>query len=84
MLKFKNNLLPTSCMNYVALADTNYNYATRGKSCFKFIKYRTSIRELSIAIRGPKVWDSLPNNIKEISSIGIFKTTLTDFYIHCY
>jgi len=33
-------------------------------------------------IRGPKVWDSLPNNIKEISSIGIFKTN--DFYIHCY
>jgi len=77
-------MLPTSCMNYVALADTNCIYATRGKSCFKLIKYRTSIRELSIAIRGPKVWDSLPNNIKELSSIRIFKTRLTDFDIHCY
>jgi len=77
MLKFKNNLLPTSCMNYVALADTNCTckYATRGKNCVKSSKYRTSIRELSIAIRGPKIWDSLTSNVKDIHYWNIQNNT---------
>ena len=84
MFKFKNNMLPISCMNHVALCDTVSLYAIRKKSCFRFDNYRTTIREQSISIRGPKLWELLPNNVKDINNIQAFKRSLIAFYINCY
>ena len=84
MFKFKNNMLPISCMNHVALCDTVSLYAIRKKSCFRLDNYRTTIREQSISIRGPKLWELLPNNVKDINNIQAFKRSLIAFYINCY
>ena len=66
------------------LADANDAYDTRNKSCFRVGKYRTTIRELSIVTRGPKVWDSLPDEIKDISNIGLFKSSVATYYVNFY
>src|SRR5882757_3811501 len=84
MFRYKNNLLPISCINYVALANIDYIHDTRNKSYFKVAKCRSTIRELSIATREPKLWDSLPDDVKGVSSIELFRLALTNFYVNSY
>jgi hypothetical protein len=83
MFRLKNNMLPISCIKLVTLPLTKCTYETRTRHYFKIENYRTCIRELSIAVRGPKLWDSLPNYIKNLCTIGTFKMSLTALYISC-
>ena len=84
MFKIKFGLLPASCMHYVIINDINNVHYTRKKSFFKLMKFRTNLRELSISIRGPKLWNMLPEVIQNACSVCVFKKTLTIHYINLY
>ena len=66
LYKFKNQVLPNSCKCLLTLnINNNFNaYSLRKVSDFIIPLYRTTIREKSIKVFGPKVWDTVPNNIK--------------------
>ena len=72
MYKYKNGLLPISCMTYCTV-NLHRVHDTRINNYLIFKQFRTTIRERSISIFGPKVWCSLPAGAQESESVEIFK-----------
>ena len=73
MFKIKNDLLPKACMLLVNVDDASNTHNFRKKSFFKLKKFHTNIPEHSIAIRGPKFWNLLPEIIQTSRTIGVLK-----------
>ena len=47
-------------------------------------KYRTSVREKSLDVRGPNVWKSLSADIQNSYNIVTFKRSLTKYLVDFY
>lgn len=84
MYKVKNHLLPLSCMRYVTVADPVRSYYTRKVYYFNLVGFRTVVRENSVSVRGPKLWDSIPMEIQNAPNLGSFKHKLTSLFCHAY
>ena len=85
MFKVKNNLLPIICNNYVTVASmASQVYVTRHHSFFNILGCRTGLREKSLKIRGPKIWNRLPVLIQNLCSFLTFKRELFSLYINSY
>ena len=84
MYKMKHNLLPNVTNSYVLLARNDREHDTRHCSFFKIKKFRTTTGENCIAVRGPRIWDSLPLEVQEKTSISLFKRELLLHYISTY
>lgn len=61
--KAKNNQLPSSCHNFISIANLTWVYNTRKFNYFISTLSRTVTRQKSISIQGPRFWDSLSSNI---------------------
>ena len=84
MFQLKCNTLPNSCLNLVSLANKDNVYNTRYSGYFKIENFRTRAREMYLAVRGPKLWDSLPLQIQTSANIGLFKKATVGYYLSCY
>ena len=84
MFKMKCHLLPLSCLQYVTVVNTQRSYITRQSNYFSMVGYRTVLRENSISIQGPRLWNSLPKSIQDIHNIAIFKHELVNFFCSAY
>jgi len=84
MFKIKNTIVPSSCLRYVTVSDSNRSHDTRKKSYFCMIGCRTVIREHSINIYGPKLWDTLPVAIQDAVCLGTLKRSLLDYLCSFY
>jgi len=60
-------------MNYVKFADPKRTHETRQQNLFNIPRFRTNIRQDSISVRGPKLWESLPTKVQTSSSLYLFK-----------
>ena len=65
----KNHHLPLSCERYTSVTDPVRLHNTRNVGYFFFPKFRTVIRENSINVRGPQLWNALPIEIQIPSSL---------------
>ena len=63
---------------------TNVTYNLRHVYNFTIPSYRTSLREKCLKICGPKNWHSIPDEIKVIGSLSVFKTRLRIMLIEKY
>ena len=68
------NLLPHSFDSIFTLTDSMHQHATRNSDCNNlFINpCHTNLRKFSLKIRGPQLWNKLPNNIKLLNSEYLF------------
>src|SRR5438034_7525620 len=85
--KFKNNYLPSVCDSLLSInirSNIDKLYDLRCVNEFTIPFARTSIRERCITIRGAKIWSSLDEDIKNSSSISIFKEKLAKMHINEY
>jgi len=83
MFKSKNLLLPESCIKY-CMRKSQHSYNMRNVHYFVAQPFRTSIREHSISVEGPRVWDSLPVPLQASESIEILKRNVTKHFISLY
>ena len=51
----------------------NHIYETRHHDYFKLPKYRLSLAQRSILFQGPKLWNILPDYLRNKSSFNLFK-----------
>jgi len=84
MFKIKHHLLPMSCMHFITVSDTERLHDTRKKSYFVSEGCRTVAREMSVSVYGPKLWDSLPEDIQDTHCISTFKRLLVHFLCSSY
>ena len=85
--KFRNNYLPSVCGSLLSIntrTTKNVSYSLRLVNEFNIPFARTSIRERSITIRGPKIWSSIEEDIRDAPSVSIFKKALLKFLINKY
>ena len=71
--------LPPSFSDYFLENNTIHSYSTRSANKV-YIKYeRTNYRRFSVRYRGAMIWNSLPNSLKEMKSLQLFKRKLKCF-----
>jgi hypothetical protein len=76
MYKAIHKVLPNSCSQFITLSEKACWYNLRKDHQFAYSTFRTKLRENSIAIAGPRLWNSLPDHLQLPSSISIFKCKL--------
>ena len=84
MYKCRYNLLPTSRLNLVSLVDADTRYRFRKPNDFTLIGFKTEWRRKSIAVAGPRLWNTIPIEIKELYSLSMFKHAITSMFIERY
>jgi hypothetical protein len=84
MFKIHNRLLPEHIRKHFILVQNIHHHNTRQKHAFSIIYCRTTLKSMSISIKGPKCWNTLPEYIKSSKAIHIFKNMLKTFLIKKY
>ena len=75
MYKYHNGLLPRSFDNVFINMKSIHNYDTRGKD-----NYRAEVHRLNNGLSlGPRLWNSLPKEMKEANCLSKFKTGIKEF-----
>ena len=82
LYKYKFNLLPEVCKCLLTLnADNNVTYNFRNVYNFSIPSHRTSLREKCLKVRGPTYWNSIPDDLKSVGSIFVFKYRIRQLII---
>jgi len=84
MYNSKHDLLPISSSRHVQPARLNCRFSFRVKFDFERIDCRTLVRERYIRITGPKLWNILPQAIRDSESSFLFKKKLRDYFFGLY
>ena len=78
MYKAKNNILPCSLSESVTLREITYNL--REKSDFQQYKPSTVYYGIeTLSNLGPNIWQLVPNEIKESSTLSAFKSNIKNW-----
>ncbi len=78
MFKIKHNLLPSSSLRLFSVYDPQRIHDTRKKPYFLIEGCRTIVRENSVNVAGPKLWDSLPRYIQDATCISVLKRLMLE------
>lgn len=68
VFKFQNHMLPSLFNGFFTLSMDNHNYNTRQRSDFQLPITKTCFSKFSLKFSGPKLWNDLPDNIKNITT----------------
>ena len=83
MYKVKCELLPVSCMQYCKINHQSM-YSTRQRNYFDVDVFKINIRERSIAVSGPRLWNSLTQEAQSCTSLSIFKRLIVNSILNAY
>ena len=77
MYKSKNEIAPEYLSNLIVSANNKESYDTRISSSDNLLvpKPNTEMDKSSFSLSGPKVWNSLPNEIKTSKTVFEFKNS---------
>ena len=83
MYKVEYNIVPCPLAEFVTKRDVHY--AMREESDFERKRYNNvfCVNE-TLRILGPKIWKQVPNNLKLVESLTIFKTGIKKWSIKSY
>ena len=84
MHKFTFNRLPTVFDGFFTPNSTVHSYPTRQSSDYHLENPRISLAQKSLKHNGPDIWNSLPPNLKQCTSLNIFKRELKNILITQY
>lgn len=84
MYNAKNKLLPNQSVHFLTFSNAENRYVFRSKSDFCILPYKTKARETFVAVAGPRLWNLLPDKIKNVNSLILFKRELKSWFIYQY
>jgi len=84
MYKYSRNLLPETFRDYFTLNTEIHHYKTRQTNNYHFFSITTCIKKYSTKFSGPKLWNSLPTELKSIKSLPAFKRQLKSLLLSSY
>ena len=83
MFKCKHKLLPDCCLQYCPI-NINKPYHTRCSYYFTAPAFRTNIREQSISVLGPRLWNTLPSDLINSNNLSHFKRLSMQYFLANY
>jgi len=80
MCKFHNRRLPSVFDTFFTQVNKRHNYNTRSASNMSYTlpKVRTNYGIFNIRFKGPKVWNSISENLKPLSILNFKKSAKSD------
>ena len=81
MYKCANNLLPKSVNVSFENQKNIHNYNTRNCKKLNVYRCRTTRRQSFVTYLGPKLWNTLPDSIKDCVSLMSFKVNMKKYLI---
>ena len=85
MYKIYNKLLPGNIMSYLKKINDCHNHSVRMKPCNFKIKFsRTTKASECITVKGPKMWNDMPTDIKVCKSMFTFKKMYKALFLQPY
>ena len=69
---FMNNLVPSFFVDMFTVNRATHNYNTRQKNNTHVPSYRITVREHSVSVCGVKMWNDIPEELKELSTSNQF------------
>ena len=66
------------------LFSNSHNLNTRNSNLATASFHRLTSTQHSVSFSGPKIWNSLPSNIRNINSLPSFKLKLKQYFINQY
>ena len=79
MYLYHNDALPISFTQIFQTGNQIHQYSTRYSDFYRPHTCRTNIKNFSILFQGPRIWNSLPNDIKNAPCFSIFKRVIKPF-----
>ena len=79
MYLYHNNALPISFTQTFQTGSQIHQYSTRYSDYYRPHTCRTNVKKFSILFQGPKIWNSLPIDIKNAPSFTVFKRVIKPF-----
>ena len=79
MYLYHNDALPISFTQIFHTGNQIHQYSTRYSDFYRSQTYRANIKKNSILSQGPRIWNVLPNNIKNAPTFNIFKRVIKPF-----
>ena len=81
MYLYKSGQLPESFQNMFFTGQEIHNYNTRNRSFFRLPSCRTNVRKFSLRLQGPKIFNSLNDEIKNSLSLREFTSKLKSMFL---
>ena len=79
MYLYHNGALPISLTQIFHTGNQIHQYSTKYSDVYRPQTCRTNIKKNSILSQGPRIWKSLPNNIKSASTFNTSKRVIKPF-----
>ncbi len=77
---YKINLLPPSFHNLFITSHQVHSYSTRSSNSYRSHLCKTNSK-FTILFQGPKIWNSLPNDILKTETLSYFRSIMFNFLL---
>ena len=84
MFKAYHNKLPSNVQHYFEVGACANVYGTRQKDKFKTNFVRTNLKSNCVSVVGVKIWNSLPEKIRDSITLFTFKSKLKQYFLVMY
>ena len=84
MYKIYNNLMPSNILSYFCMVHMSHDHATRQAGHFKNRYCRTTLKSVCLSIRGPVMWNKLHSDLKNSTTVNMFKKRYNTFLVSEY
>ena len=81
MYLYKNGQLPESFKNMFFTGQEIHNYNTRNSNIFRLPSCRTNVRKFSLRFQGPKIFNSINDEIKNSLSLREFTSKVKSTFL---
>ena len=83
MYSYHNKLLPPPFLNLFSTSNQFHNYNTRNADTYRSHACRTNIKQFTMLSRGPKLWNSLPDTVKNAGTLNCFRNRIRKYLLQC-
>ena len=73
MYFYYKQLLPPTFLHLFIKSNEVHSYNTRNAKMYRTHSCKTTTKQHTILFNGPKLWNSLPENIKQAETFGCFR-----------
>ena len=84
MYKLKNNKLPSMIPHMFITNENIHSHNTRNKEGYLIPSVRTNYRKFTVSYAGPILWNSFPQQLRQLPSEALFKKKLKSTLLAAY
>ena len=84
MYKLKNNKLPNMIPHMFITNENIHSHNTRNKEGYLIPSVRTNCRKFTVSYAGPILWNSFPQQLRQLPSEVVFKKKLKSTLLATY